>query len=170
MTIRVKSSPGVHSIERSAQEDMLLVLFNTALSNMVLFRNNFALSRDIANMFTSFQSSTSLLDPAANPKLFKSLLAVIIKDVVEADKEEIVSEFQSKLSKIVSKEQGTNFISVLHASQLSVVPWPVIQSTEFYSLFGKLRTRLMKQQVTHSSAGEFLLTLKTLMAKLKVRW
>lgn len=59
--------PGIHSIERSAQEDMLLVLFNVALSNLVLiyfietipksanwsifkvlFRNNFAFSRDIA--------------------------------------------------------------------------------------------------------------------------
>ena len=27
--------PGIHSIERSAQEDMLLVLFNTAISNLV---------------------------------------------------------------------------------------------------------------------------------------
>jgi len=27
--------PAVHSIERSAQEDTLLVLFNTAISNMV---------------------------------------------------------------------------------------------------------------------------------------
>lgn len=26
---------GIHSIERNAQEDMLLVLFNTAMSNMV---------------------------------------------------------------------------------------------------------------------------------------
>lgn len=31
---------------------MLLVLFNTALSNLIIFRNNFALSRDVANMFT----------------------------------------------------------------------------------------------------------------------
>src|SRR5262245_47497688 len=29
---------GVHSIERSAQEDMLLVLFNTAISNLVCYR------------------------------------------------------------------------------------------------------------------------------------
>jgi hypothetical protein len=27
--------PGVHSLERSAQEDTLLVLFNTAISNLV---------------------------------------------------------------------------------------------------------------------------------------
>ena len=60
---------GVHSIERTAQEDTLLVLFNTALSNLVrltllftvdlylthrskvLFRNNFALSRDITGTY-----------------------------------------------------------------------------------------------------------------------
>lgn len=41
-------SEGIHSIERSAQEDMLLVLLNVAVSNLVLFRNNFALSRDLA--------------------------------------------------------------------------------------------------------------------------
>ncbi|KAG8920753.1 hypothetical protein FRC02_000712, partial [Tulasnella sp. 418] len=160
---------GVHSIERSPQEDMLLVLFNTALSNMVLFRNNFALSRDVANMFTGFQASTALLDPAANPKLFKSLLTIIIKDVVEGDKKEIVKEFSSKFSQILSEEQGANFITVLHAAQLTVIPWPVIQSRPFYTLFSKLRTLLFKQPNTHASAGEFLLTLKTLMAKLKAQ-
>ncbi|KAG9022864.1 hypothetical protein FS837_006113, partial [Tulasnella sp. UAMH 9824] len=40
---------GVHSIERTAQEDMLLVLCNTALSNLIIFRNNFVLTRDVAN-------------------------------------------------------------------------------------------------------------------------
>ena len=89
---------GVHSIERSAQEDTLLVLFNTALSNLVikfsgsritlvmlirlhqvLFRNNFAMSRDIAGLFQSFQSSSTILDPAKNPTLFKSTLVIIIK-------------------------------------------------------------------------------------------
>ena len=29
------STTGVHSLERSAQEDTLLVLFNTAISNLV---------------------------------------------------------------------------------------------------------------------------------------
>ncbi|KAG8918942.1 hypothetical protein FRC02_002026 [Tulasnella sp. 418] len=136
---------------------------------MVLFRNNFALSRDVANMFTSFQASTALLDPAENPKLFKSLLTVIIKDVVEGDKKEIVKEFSSKFSQIVSDEREGNFISVLHASQLTVIPWPVIQSRPFYTLFSRLRNLLFKQPTTHASAGEFLLTLKTLMAKLKAQ-
>jgi hypothetical protein len=45
----------------------------------VLFRNNFALGRDITNLFQSFQSSSSVLDPKANPTLFKGTLAIIIK-------------------------------------------------------------------------------------------
>ncbi|TFY82538.1 hypothetical protein EWM64_g1473 [Hericium alpestre] len=84
---------GVHSIERSAQEDTLLVLFNTAISNLVLFRNNFALSRDITGLFQSFQSSATILDPEANPGLFQSTLLIIIKDVVDSDKMEIAREF-----------------------------------------------------------------------------
>ena len=45
----------------------------------VLFRNNFALSRDIAGLFQSFQSSSTVLDPTSNPTLFQSRLMIIIK-------------------------------------------------------------------------------------------
>ncbi|KAJ6534677.1 hypothetical protein DFH09DRAFT_932195, partial [Mycena vulgaris] len=158
---------GVHSIERSAQEDALLVLFNTAVSNLVLFRNNFAMSRSIAGLFQSFQSSSTVLDPAANPTLFRSTLTIIIKDVVESDKNEIVREFSTKFQKIVEDEQDANFISRLHAGQLNIVPWPVIESKQFYMLFPAMKRLLDRQEVTHRTAGEFLHTLKTLMAKLK---
>lgn len=158
---------GVHSIERSAQEDTLLVLFNTAISNLVLFRNNFAMSRSITGLFQSFQSSSTVLDPASNPQLFKSTLVIIIKDVVDSDEEEIVREFSTKFQKIVEDEQDANFISRLHAGQLDIIPWPVIESKQFYALFPTLKKTLDLQEVTHSTAGEFLHTLKTLMAKLK---
>ncbi|KAG8962042.1 hypothetical protein FRC05_005629 [Tulasnella sp. 425] len=157
---------GVHSLERTAQEDMLLVLFNAAISNLIMFRNNFALNRNVANMFTSFQASAGLFDPDNNPKLFKGLLAIIIKDVLDADKKEIVEEFSSKFNQIVHREQGGNFITVLHDNQLAVLPWDVIRSKEFYTRFSKLSKHLFKQRSTHANAGEFLLTLKTLMAKL----
>lgn len=78
------------------QEDSLLVLFNTAISNLVgvlsyllrsisdqavqvLFRNNFVMSRDITSLFQSFQSSAMVLDPAANPSLFNSTLVIIVR-------------------------------------------------------------------------------------------
>lgn len=107
------------------------------------------------------------------------------KDVVDGDKKDIVKEYEiqsrhphlylplcprffAKFSQIVSKEQATNFITVLHNSQLTVIPWSVIQSREFYALFGKLRNLLFSQKSTHGTAGQFLITLKTLMAKMKV--
>ncbi|KAN0136209.1 hypothetical protein V8E53_006069 [Lactarius tabidus] len=158
---------GVDSVERSAQEDMLLVLFNTAISNLVLFRNNFAFSRDISGLFQSFQSSASVLDPTANPTLFQSTLVIIIKDVVEPDKLEIAREFSLKFQKIVQQEKDDNFISRLHGGKLDIMPWPVIESREFYKLFATLKARLDQQTFSHPTAGEFLHTIKTLMAKLK---
>ncbi|KAF8840150.1 hypothetical protein BDN67DRAFT_904164 [Paxillus ammoniavirescens] len=158
---------GVHSIERSAQEDTLLVLFNTAISNLVLFRNNFALTRDIAGLFQSFQSSSTVLDPGENPSLFNSTLMIIIKDVVDSDTSGIIREFRMKFQKIVQDEQGSNFITRLHRGQLGMLPWPVIASREFYTQFSVVEDRLSHQPATHKAAGEFLHLMKTLMAKLK---
>ena len=79
------------------------------------------------------------------------------------------SRFSLKFKHIVRNEAGDNFISKLHRGKLAIIPWPVIQSTRFYELFGALKTRLERQPVTHKSAGEFLRVLKMLMAKLKVR-
>ncbi|KAI0290685.1 hypothetical protein BC826DRAFT_1176746, partial [Russula brevipes] len=158
---------GVDSVERSPQEDTLLVLFNAAISNLVLFRNNFAFGRDISGLFQSFQSSASVLDPAANPSLFQSTLVIIIKDVVESDKVEIAREFSLKFQNIVEQEQDDNFISRLHGGKLDIIPWPVIESKEFYKLFTTLKRRLDLQKISHPTAGEFLRTIKTLMAKLK---
>ncbi|VDC04820.1 unnamed protein product [Peniophora sp. CBMAI 1063] len=158
---------GVHSIERSAQEDALLVLLNTALSSLVLFRNNFSLSRDIAGLFQSFQSSSSILDPASNPHLFQSTLAIVIRDVTDTDKDEIYREFSLKFERIVHEERDANFITKLHSGKLDIIPWPVIESKQFYKMFSILKKRLDQQATAHASAGGFLLTMKTLMAKLK---
>ncbi|KAI9437933.1 hypothetical protein BJY52DRAFT_1229957 [Lactarius psammicola] len=157
---------GVHSLERSAQEDTLLVLFNTAISNLVLFRNNFALNRDITGLFQSFQSSSSVFDPASNPSLFQSTLVVIIKDVIDTDSDEMMREFALKFQKIVQDEQDANFITRLHGGKLQIIPWPVIGSREFYRLFSAVKKELDRQRTSHRTAGEFLHMLKTLMAKL----
>ncbi|QRW25765.1 GTP-binding protein [Rhizoctonia solani] len=158
---------GFHSIERTPQEDALLVLFNTAISNLVLFRNNFAFSRDIAGLFQSFQSSAMVLDPDSSPSLFNSTLAIIIKDVTDSDSKDIVKEFSLKFQRIVQKEQEQNFISRLHRGKVQIIPWPVINSSSFYTLFNHLRRYLDGQPVTHTSGGIFLHNMKTMMAKIK---
>ncbi|CAE6454443.1 unnamed protein product [Rhizoctonia solani] len=157
----------MQSIERSAQEDMLLVLFNTAISNLVLFPNNFALSRNIRGMFTSFQTSAKTFDPNSNPGLFNSTLAIIIKDVTNADTDGIKKEFSLKFGEIVQMERDKNFISRLHRGKIQIIPWPVINSLEFYSLFNAVLKRLEMQSFTHQTGGAFLLKLKSLMVDIK---
>jgi hypothetical protein len=76
--------------------------------------------------------------------------------------------FSLKFQKIVQDEQDANFITRLHSGKLQIIPWPVIESKEFYKLFTSVKRRLDQQPVSHHTAGEFLHTLKTLMAKLKV--
>lgn len=49
------------------------------------------------------------------------------------------------------------------------MPWPMIESGQFYQLFETIKNRLDEQKVSHPTAGGFLLTIKTLMAKLMVR-
>ena len=69
----------------------------------------------------------------------------------------------------MQQEQKANFISRLHGGKLDIIPFPVIKSREFYKLFAALKKRLDLQKISHPAAGEFLYTIKTLMAKLKVR-
>ena len=78
-----------------------------------------------------------------------------------------IERFSLKFQKIVQDEQDANFITKLHCGELAIIPWPVIGSEEFYTLFPAIQKCLDQQDVTHKTAGEFLQTLKTLMAKLK---
>jgi hypothetical protein len=76
--------------------------------------------------------------------------------------------FRLKLQSIVEQEQANNFITRLHRGHLKIVPWPVIESRQFYTLFHSLRKFLDKDSASHEAAGVFLHKLKMLMAKLKV--
>ncbi|KAN0136073.1 hypothetical protein V8E53_005933 [Lactarius tabidus] len=162
---------GVHNLRHSAQEDTLLVLFMTAISNLVLLHNNFASNRDMTSLFQSFQSGSSILDPASDASLFQSTLVVIVKDVIDSDKAEVTRDFALKFQKVAQEEKDANFITRLHAGKVQIIPWPVIRSREYFKPFSALKKKLDKQIISHNTAGEFLLTLKTLMAKLKaIEW
>ena len=69
----------------------------------------------------------------------------------------------------MEQEQANNFITRLHRGHLKIVPWPVIESRQFYTLFHSLRKFLDKDSASHEAAGVFLHKLKMLMAKLKVK-
>ncbi|KAF8305258.1 hypothetical protein DL93DRAFT_2160360 [Clavulina sp. PMI_390] len=142
----------INSLERSVMEDTKLVLLNVALSHLVIFRNNFALSRDLSDL---------------NPTLFRSILCIVIRDVTDIDRDEVCNEFLSKFQRFVIDEQEGAFITKIHRGKLNILPWPIIRSQEFYDLLDLLRDRLDQQEPSHGNALMFLQTLKGLMAMLK---
>ncbi|KZS89200.1 hypothetical protein SISNIDRAFT_458932 [Sistotremastrum niveocremeum HHB9708] len=158
---------GLGSVERSIQEDTLLVLFNCALSNLVLFRNNFALGRDIAGAFQSFQSSATVLDPAANPSLFQSTLAIIVKAEIVKEYATVSISKRIRFQRIVMEEQESNFMTRLHSGNITIIPWPLIETEQFYAMFNRIRKEFFAHPITHPNGSRFLETLKMLMAKLK---
>ena len=79
-----------------------------------------------------------------------------------------LARFSLKFQDIVQTEQEANFISRLHRGSLTIIPWPVIGSQEFYTMFSDVEDLLDDQDISHPQASTFLHKMKTLMAKLKV--
>ncbi|CAG8548283.1 10484_t:CDS:10 [Ambispora gerdemannii] len=157
---------GLASIERTPQEETFLQLFNAALSNLVLFKSQFAVSRDISSMFQRFQDRTNYFKD--DPDIFQARFCIIIKDVAESDRNDIVSEFYSKFSKIVDKEEQDNFITKLYRNEMTISPWPVFNKLSFYTTFKQLKMKIDEQGSKYKNAKIFVEKIKVLMTKLKV--
>ncbi|CAG8512372.1 14490_t:CDS:10, partial [Funneliformis caledonium] len=137
---------GLASIERTPQEETLLQLFNAAISNLVLFKSQFAVSRDISSMFQRFQDGTNYFGDDSD--MFQALFCVIIKDVAKTDRKDIVSEFHSKFKRIVDQ--------------------PVFNEAAFYTTFKELKVKLDAQVSKYNNARAFVEKIKVLMTKLKM--
>ncbi|CAG8758828.1 5334_t:CDS:2, partial [Ambispora leptoticha] len=86
----------------------------------------------------------------------------------KSDRGDIVSEFQSKFSRIVDREEKDNFITKLYRNKMSIMPWPVFNESSFYNNFKQLKTKLDDQDSKYNNAKIFLEKAKVLMTKLKV--
>ncbi|GBB95541.1 hypothetical protein RclHR1_02560001, partial [Rhizophagus clarus] len=157
---------GLKSLERTPQEDMFLTLFNTVISNLILFKNQFTMNRDISTMFQKFQDGAKLFE--SDPKLFQAILCIIIKDVPQADNFGIMREFQSKFDQLVSEEGGDNFITRMYSGGLDIIPWPVFGDIKWFKKLSMIKKTLDRQETKYENARTFLQNTKVIMAKLKI--
>ncbi|CAI2180537.1 19077_t:CDS:10, partial [Funneliformis geosporum] len=157
---------GLNSLERSAQEDLFLALFNTVISNLILFKNQFAVNRDISSMFQRFQDGAMLFE--SDSKLFQAKLCVIIKDVAKNDREGIVQEFHLRFSQLVSEEGEDNFVSRMYQGGLDIIAWPMFNDVAWFKTLSKLNKRLDMQDAKYGNARTFLQNTKVIMSKLKI--
>ncbi|CAB5351424.1 unnamed protein product [Rhizophagus irregularis] len=157
---------GLKSLERTPQEDLFLTLFNTVVSNLILFKNQFAVNRDMSTMFQRFQDGATLFE--SDSKIFQAKLCIIIKDVPSADREDIVREFKIKFSQLVSEEGEDNFISRMYKGGLDIIPWPMFNDAAWFKTLSKVNKKLDKQEAKYENARTFLQNTKVIMAKLKI--
>ncbi|CAB5377259.1 unnamed protein product [Rhizophagus irregularis] len=154
---------GLRSFEGTSQEDMFLTLFNTVVSNLVLYnKNKYTINRD-AKMFQNLQAGVKLFE--SDPK---ARLCIIIKDVPKADKDGIINELQLKLEKLIAEEGIDNFITKMYGDELNIMALPVFHDVAWFEGLSKIKMLLDKKETKYDNAKTFLQNTKVIMAKLKI--
>eukprot|EP00899_Mesostigma_viride_P011993 jgi/Mesvir1/20795/Mv07900-RA.2 len=160
---------GLGSFERTEQEDMLLAVFNAAVSNYTLFKTEFRLDRDLEAMFSRFQSGTGLLK--GDERLFKGCFCIVVKDVAGRDVESVNQEFRSKISLITRPREGSdvsdNFIKGMYGGEFAIFSFPPLGQPDFYSDLGTIFQTIAERPKQFASGGaSFSSFMKHLMSKL----
>ncbi|CAJ0745699.1 13896_t:CDS:10, partial [Entrophospora sp. SA101] len=157
---------GLKSLERTPQEDLFLTLFNTMVSNLILFKNQFAVSRDMSEIFQRFQDGAAFFKSDSN--IFQVKLCIIIKDVHESDRQGIVDEFYLRFEDLIQRQGKDNFITRMYKSGLTIFPWPLFSNSAWFKTLETVRKKLINQNIKYQNAQTFLQNIKVIMAKLKI--
>ncbi|KAL5639869.1 hypothetical protein ACGC1H_006444 [Rhizoctonia solani] len=158
---------GVHLTEPNNETSTLMGLFSAAISNLVILRENFAVTYYSSRFIAGLLSLTKFMDPDDSPVLFNSMLTIIVKDASDPNSNVVLKEFSCELQKHIEHIDERNAIPSLHRGGIQVIPWPVINTTDFYTMFTHLRELLFQGQPAHPSGSAFLHVLKIMMAKIK---
>nr|CAG8522177.1 4868_t:CDS:10 [Entrophospora candida] len=157
---------GLKSLERTPQEDLFLTLFNTMVSNLILFKNQFAVSRDMSEMFQRFQDGATFFKSDSN--IFQAKLCIIIKDVHERDRQGVVDEFYLRFEDLVQRQGKDNFIIRMYKSGLTIFPWPLFNNSDWFKTLKTVRKKLVNENIKYKNGQTFLQNIKVIMAKLKI--
>eukprot|EP00899_Mesostigma_viride_P017244 jgi/Mesvir1/25520/Mv01770-RA.1 len=160
---------GLGSFERTEQEDMLLAVFDAAVSNYTLFKTEFCLDRDLEAMFSRFQSGTGLLK--GDERLFKGCFCIVVKDVPDRDIHSVNQEFHAKIAMSTrpraGREVADNFIKEMYGGEFAVFPFPPLGRPEFYSSLKTMFAVIARRPKQFTSGGaSFSSFMKHLMSKL----
>ena len=157
---------GIGSFERTDQDDMLLSLFNSALSTITMFKTEPRLDKDTDHFFAKFNMGNSRLRGAEN--IFQGLFMIIVRDVAAHDIEGVTKEFLEKINRIVENYGENNFISKLYDGRFAVNPFSPFQTDAFFHDIASLRNKVVSTVPIFTSGQAFLETMKLALAKLAI--
>ena len=157
---------GLGSFERTDQDDMLLSLFNSAISTMTIFKTEHRIDRDTDQLFSKFNLGSDQLKGTGS--IFNGSFVIVIKDVAEADLQDIGKEFIEKINSILLKEKQNNFLTKLYKGGFNIHPFPPFQTEMFFDEMDHLREDIVLVDPLFTGGPMFRDTMKLLMAKLAI--
>lgn len=155
---------GLGSFERSEQEDMLLSVFQAAISNLTLYKTDLRFDRDTQATFSRFQSGVSLI--RGDPNLFRGRFYIVMKDVESRDVNDLQREFLSKLRIVCRNNGDDNFLTKMYQGQFAMAAFPTLGTRKYYEQLHKIYEALKKQSSSFQSGKMFRRHLQLLMSKL----
>ncbi|XP_065198723.1 uncharacterized protein LOC135830393 [Sycon ciliatum] len=152
---------GLGSVERDAQEDILLSVTNATISSMTVFKTEMAFYKETAEMFKAFKRGAHLIE---GQELLRGWFYVNVKDVKSEDCLEVCKEIETKIDQICAQDSD-NFLGKLYRYQRVVHIFPPFQESQFYSELKKATIYLKSDKVPDFSSGPgFLDIFKTVLA------
>ena len=162
---------GLGSFERSAQEDMLLSIFNAAVSSLTVYRTGHFFGRDTAATFQKFETGVGCIK--GNDKLFQGQFVISIKDVMRQGAKQVMGEFLKKIKDRVMRANGqanpNNFISSMYRGGLGISPFPSPTENAYFTELVNSQHALFKGGAQFSTGTAFAGTTRHLMAKLVLK-
>ncbi|KAE9076136.1 hypothetical protein PF007_g24744 [Phytophthora fragariae] len=142
---------GLGSFERSEQEDIFLSVLNASVSYGLPMESRF--DKDIDGLFSRFQKGVQLIKN--DPRLFRGLLYMSVKDVNSNDRRGVYSELGAKLNAIFKSSREQNFLTEIYAGNLRISCAPPFGTMEYYqSMERDTATNLLKIVAPFEKAAE----------------
>ncbi|GAB9477238.1 hypothetical protein Gpo141_00014301, partial [Globisporangium polare] len=95
-----------------------------------IFRMEMRFDKEIDELFTKFQKGIQLIKH--DPRLFRGILYMGVKDVNPNDQEGVVGEFVSKFEKLVKTNKEHNFLCDMYQGQLEINCSPPLGTKGYY--------------------------------------
>ncbi|CAH0479692.1 unnamed protein product [Peronospora belbahrii] len=133
---------GLGSFERTDQEDVLLAVLNASLSMFTIFRMEMRIDKEVDGLFKKFQKGINLLKNENH--LFQGKLYMSVKDINLDDGSGVLSEFKSKINKMLSATRGQNFLTDMYSGKVSINCSPPLGTVRYYSSLSHARQLVQK--------------------------
>ena len=157
---------GLGSFERTDQDDMLLSIFNSALSNVTLFKSEKVFDRATDRLFCKFNAGSKQLDGL--PNSFTGKFVMIINDVPDNDEADVFSEFKEKLDIFLLRDSKKCFLNNLYRERMGLRTFAMFGTKKFYECIDQIHQTVLGIEPKHDNGQLFLETMKLLMAKLAI--